>query len=114
MTGSGGPAPCLAPHGKAAIDGIPAILIDPKGDLANLLLTFPALRPEDFRAWINEDDARRKNVSPDDYAGQQAEAWQKGLASWGEDGPRGPRPPGAGRRGGDIQAADRGAPGAGP
>jgi len=88
MTGSGKTGLCLALIEEAAIDGIPAILIDPKGDLANLLLTFPALRPEDFRAWINEDDARRKNVSPDDYAGQQAEAWQKGLASWGEDGPR--------------------------
>jgi hypothetical protein len=88
MTGSGKTGLCLALIEEAAIDGIPAILIDPKGDLANLLLTFPALRPEDFRPWINEDDARRKNVSPDDYARQQAEAWQKGLASWGEDGAR--------------------------
>src|SRR6185503_17037079 len=79
---------CLALIEEAAIDGIPAILIDPKGDLANLLLTFPRLRPEDFRPWINEDDARRKNLSPDDYARQQAEQWQKGLASWGEDGAR--------------------------
>ncbi|HKA61796.1 MAG TPA: ATP-binding protein [Methylomirabilota bacterium] len=88
MTGSGKTGLCLALIEEAAIDGIPAILIDPKGDLANLLLTFPALRPEDFRPWINEDDARRKNVSPDDYARQQAELWQKGLASWGEDGAR--------------------------
>ena len=88
MTGSGKTGLCLALIEEAAIDGIPAILIDPKGDLANLLLTFPALRPEDFRPWINEDDARRKNVSPDEYARQQAELWQKGLASWGEDGAR--------------------------
>ena len=88
MTGSGKTGLCLALIEEAAIDSIPAILIDPKGDLANLLLTFPALRPEDFRPWINEDDARRKNVSPDDYARQQAETWQKGLASWGEDGAR--------------------------
>jgi hypothetical protein len=88
MTGSGKTGLCLALIEEAAIDGIPAILIDPKGDLANLLLTFPALRPEDFRPWINEDDARRKNVSPDDYARQQAEQWQKGLAAWGEDGAR--------------------------
>ena len=88
MTGSGKTGLCLALIEEAAIDGIPAILIDPKGDLANLLLTFPALRPEDFRPWINEDDARRKNVSPDDYARQQADLWQKGLASWGEDGAR--------------------------
>jgi hypothetical protein len=88
MTGSGKTGLCLALIEEAAIDGIPAILIDPKGDLANLLLTFPALRPGDFRPWINEDDARRKNLSPDDYARQQAELWQKGLASWGEDGAR--------------------------
>jgi len=88
MTGSGKTGLCLALIEEAAIDGIPAILIDPKGDLANLLLTFPALRPEDFRPWINEDDARRKNLSADDYARQQAEQWQKGLAAWGEDGAR--------------------------
>jgi hypothetical protein len=88
MTGSGKTGLCLALIEEAAIDGIPAILIDPKGDLANLLLTFPALRPEDFRPWVNEDDARRKNLSPDDYAREQALLWQKGLASWGEDGAR--------------------------
>ncbi|HZP38924.1 MAG TPA: ATP-binding protein [Methylomirabilota bacterium] len=88
MTGSGKTGLCLALIEEAAIDGIPAILIDPKGDLGNLLLTFPALRPEDFRPWINEDDARRKNLSPDDYARQQAEQWRKGLAAWGQDGAR--------------------------
>jgi hypothetical protein len=88
MTGSGKTGLCLALIEEAAIDGIPAILIDPKGDLANLLLTFPELRPEDFRPWVNEDDARRTNVSPDDYARQQAQQWQKGLAAWGEDGAR--------------------------
>jgi hypothetical protein len=88
MTGSGKTGLCLALIEEAAIDGIPAILIDPKGDLANLLLTFPGLKPEDFRPWVNEDDARRKNLSADDYARQQAELWQKGLASWGEDGAR--------------------------
>jgi len=88
MTGSGKTGLCLALIEEAAIDGVPAILIDPKGDLANLLLTFPGLRPEDFRPWVNEDDARRKNVPVDDYARQQAELWQKGLASWGEDGAR--------------------------
>ena len=88
MTGSGKTGLCLALIEEAALDGIPAILIDPKGDLANLLLTFPGLKPEDFRPWVNEDDARRKNLSVDDYARQQAELWHKGLASWGEDGAR--------------------------
>ena len=88
MTGSGKTGLCLALIEEAAIDGIPALLIDPKGDLANLLLTFPGLRPDDFRPWVNEDDARRKNLSADDYARQQAELWQKGLAAWGQDGAR--------------------------
>ncbi len=59
-------------------------LIDPKGDLANLLLTFPELEPEDFRPWIDEDDARRQGpVAPTSTPRQQAELWQKGLADWG-------------------------------
>ena len=60
MTGSGKTGLCLALLEEAAIDGIPAIVIDPKGDLANLLLTFPELKPEDFRPWVNEDDARKQ------------------------------------------------------
>lgn len=84
MTGSGKTGLCLALMEEAAIDGIPAILIDPKGDLGNLLLTFPELRPEDFRPWINEEDAQRKGLSPEAYAEQQSELWKKGLASWGE------------------------------
>ncbi len=88
MTGSGKTGLCLALLEEAAIDGIPAIIIDPKGDLGNLLLTFPALRGKDFAPWINEDEARKKGLSSDDYAAQQAEMWKKGLASWGQDGER--------------------------
>jgi hypothetical protein len=88
MTGSGKTGLCVALLEEAAIDGIPAILIDPKGDLANLALTFPQLRAEDFAPWINEDDARRKGITPADYAAQQAELWKKGLASWGQSGER--------------------------
>src|SRR5260370_28559189 len=88
MTGSGKTGLCLSLLEEAAIDGIPAIVVDPKGDLANLLLTFPELRPQDFRPWINEDDARRKGVPADDFAGQQADVWKKGLAGWGQDGAR--------------------------
>src|SRR5512137_1996616 len=60
MTGSGKTGLCISLIEEAAIDGIPAILIDPKGDLGNLLLTFPQLRGEDFLPWVNEDDARIK------------------------------------------------------
>jgi hypothetical protein len=88
MTGSGKTGLCLGLLEEAAIDGIPAIVIDPKGDLANLMLTFPQLRGEDFAPWVNEDDARKKGLSPADYATQQAEMWKKGLGDWGQSGER--------------------------
>src|SRR5512144_2063685 len=72
MTGSGKTGLCISILEEAAIDSIPAIAIDPKGDLANLLLTFPELRGQDFLPWINEDEARRKGLEPADYADQQA------------------------------------------
>src|SRR5512132_1199242 len=88
MTGSGKTGLCVALLEEAAIDGIPSIIIDPKGDLANLLLTFPDLKAEDFAPWVNEEDAQKKNVSPADFAAQQAEGWKKGLGEWGQDGDR--------------------------
>jgi len=88
MTGSGKTGLCLSLIEEAAIDGVPVIAIDPKGDLGNLLLTFPSLAAADFRPWIDEDEARRAGVSPDAFAAQQAQSWQKGLAEWGEDGAR--------------------------
>ena len=88
MTGSGKTGLCIGLLEEAAIDGIPALIIDPKGDLANLMLTFPQLRGEDFAPWINEDDARKKSLSPADYATQQAELWKKGLGDWGQSGER--------------------------
>ena len=88
MTGSGKTGLCLSLIEEAAIDNVPAILIDPKGDLCNLLLTFPQLRGEDFLPWINQDDARQKGLSPQDYAAKQADTWRKGLADWGQDGDR--------------------------
>jgi len=88
MTGSGKTGLCISLIEEAALDGVPTIAIDPKGDLTNLMLTFPDLRPEDFRPWVNEEDAAKKGVTPDAYAAQQAELWKNGLASWGEDGER--------------------------
>jgi hypothetical protein len=88
MTGSGKTGLCFDLIEEAAIDGIPAILIDPKGDLGNLLLTFPELQPEDFEPWVNADDARKKNLPIRDHAAQQAETWRKGLASWDQAGAR--------------------------
>ncbi len=82
MTGSGKTGLCLALLEEAAIDSIPAIVIDPKGDLANLLLTFPALKPEDFRPWVDPAEAERRGISPDQLAEQTAREWREGLADW--------------------------------
>lgn len=84
MTGSGKTGLCIALLEEAAMDSIPAIVIDPKGDISNLLLTFPDLAPGDFRPWINEDDAAKKGVTPDEFAARTAETWRKGLADWGQ------------------------------
>ena len=88
MTGSGKTGLCISLIEEAAIDGVPAVLIDPKGDLCNLLLTFPGLTAEEFLPWINQEEARLKNLTPEAYAQQQAELWKKGLASWGQDSSR--------------------------
>lgn len=85
MTGSGKTGLCVGLLEEAAIDGIPAIVIDPKGDLANLMLTFPEMRPEDFRPWVSQEEAGKKGLSVDEFARQQAEMWKKGLADWGQD-----------------------------
>jgi hypothetical protein len=88
MTGSGKTGLCIGLLEEAAIDGIPALIIDPKGDLANLMLNFPQLRGEDFAPWVNEDDARKKGLTPADYATQQADMWKNGLGDWGQSGER--------------------------
>jgi len=85
MTGSGKTGLCIGLLEEAAIDGIPAIIVDPKGDLPNLLLTFPDLEPKDFLPWVNEEDAQKKGLSIEEYAEQQASLWKKGLADWGQD-----------------------------
>jgi hypothetical protein len=82
MTGSGKTGLCLALLEEAAIDGIPALIIDPKGDLGNLLLAFPELRPADFQPWIDPQEAVRKGCSVEEYAKQTADTWKKGLADW--------------------------------
>jgi hypothetical protein len=88
MTGSGKTGLCLALLEEALLDGIPALIIDPKGDLADLLLTFPDLRPEDFAPWVDADEARKQGSSIEAFAAAQAERWKKGLAEWSQDGDR--------------------------
>jgi len=84
MTGSGKTGLCISLLEEAAIDGIPCVMIDPKGDLSNLLLQFPDLAPEDFRRWLNADEAEQKGVTADEYARQLAERWKAGLLETGQ------------------------------
>lgn len=88
MTGSGKTGLCLALLEEAAMDGVPLIAIDPKGDIGNALLTFPNLTADEFKPWVNTDDARRKGISVDEFASQQAQLWQKGLGDWGQSAAR--------------------------
>ncbi len=83
MTGSGKTGLCVTLLEEAALSGLPAILIDPKGDIANLLLQFPELQPADFQPWVNVDEARRAKLSVEAHAAQTAERWRAGLAQWG-------------------------------
>ncbi|MGH1362765.1 MAG: helicase HerA domain-containing protein [Calditrichia bacterium] len=88
MTGSGKTGLCIGLLEEAAIDNIPAIIIDPKGDMGNLLLGFPGLSKKEFLPWVNPDEASQKNLSTEEFADKQAALWKKGLAGWGQDGKR--------------------------
>ena len=84
MTGSGKTGLGVGILEEAAMDNIPVIAIDPKGDLGNLMLTFPDLKPASFRPWINTHQASNNGQTPDEYAAAQAALWKKGLAEWGQ------------------------------
>lgn len=83
MTGSGKTGLCVGILEEAALEGIPAIIIDPKGDLTNLLLHFPDLAPADFQPWVDPESARRDGKTIEQFAAETAENWKTGLAGWG-------------------------------
>lgn len=83
MTGSGKTGLCICMLEEAALDKVPAIIIDPKGDITNHLLHFPNLEASDFEEWINIDDARRKKQTVKEYSEKVAELWKNGLENWG-------------------------------
>ncbi len=85
MTGSGKTGMCIDLLEEAALQGIPALLIDPKGDITNHLLHFPNLEPSDFAPWIDPDQARREGISIEELAENTAELWQEGLVKWDID-----------------------------
>jgi hypothetical protein len=83
MTGSGKTGLCVDILEEAALNNIPALLIDPKGDIANLLLHFPELRPQDFEPWVDADQARREGKTVAQVSADVADLWRGGLAKWG-------------------------------
>ncbi|MET0577198.1 MAG: helicase HerA-like domain-containing protein, partial [Ilumatobacteraceae bacterium] len=83
MTGSGKTGLGVVLIEEVLRSGLPALLIDPKGDLTNLCLTFPELAPADFRPWIDDAQAKAAGQTPDDFAAAQATSWKDGLAGWG-------------------------------
>ncbi len=88
MTGSGKTGLGISLLEEAAIDSIPALIVDPKGDLGNLLLTFPDLQAADFAPWLHAEDAQRAGLSVEEFAARQATSWREGLAQWDQDGQR--------------------------
>ncbi|RME06828.1 MAG: DUF87 domain-containing protein, partial [Anaerolineae bacterium] len=83
MTGSGKTGLCMDLLEEAALQGIPALMIDPKGDITNALLHFPDLSPADFRPWVDLEAARRSGRSPEQLAAEIAKTWREGLRRWG-------------------------------
>ncbi|MBL8197572.1 MAG: DUF87 domain-containing protein [Chromatiales bacterium] len=84
MTGSGKTGLGIDLIEEAAIDRVPVIALDPKGDLGNLLLGFPELRGSDFEPWVDARAAETAGQSVAEFAAAQAETWRKGLADWGQ------------------------------
>jgi hypothetical protein len=85
MTGSGKTGLCIDLLEEAALNHIPALMIDPKGDITNTLLHFPNLLPQDFQPWVNPDQARRAGKSLEQAAQEAAQLWKQGLSDWGID-----------------------------
>lgn len=82
MTGSGKTGLCIGLLEEAALNGLPALMIDPKGDITNSLLHFPDLLPQDFLPWVNPDQARREGKTIQQAANDTALTWKQGLAAW--------------------------------
>lgn len=78
MTGSGKTGLGVGLLEEAAIDGVPAIVVDPKGDLANLALTFPTPTAEALAPWL----------APGEDAAATAAGLTAAWAASGQDGAR--------------------------
>lgn len=88
MTGSGKTGLGVVALEEALLSNIPCLVIDPKGDMGNLLLNFPNFQPDDFRPWVDEGEARRQDQTVDEFAAATADTWKNGLDGWGITGDR--------------------------
>ncbi len=84
MTGSGKTGLGVGIIEEAAIDNIPSIIIDPKGDMGNLCLTDPEFSPKSFEPWVS-DEAQNKEQDISSYAEKIASMWQNGVESAHQD-----------------------------
>ena len=84
MTGSGKTGLGIGMIEEAAMDNIPVIAIDPKGDLGNLLLTFPSFKADDFQPWVNPQEAANRGETVEQLAAGQAKLWKNGIGQWGQ------------------------------
>jgi len=83
MTGSGKTGLGIGLIEEALIDGLPTMIIDPKGDISNLVLAFPDANPSDFAAWVSAEEAAEKGIDTPTLAAQVAQRWKSGWAEWG-------------------------------
>jgi hypothetical protein len=83
MTGSGKTGLAITIMEEALLNGIPCFILDPKGDMGNLLLNFPDFSTSDFKPWIDEAEAERQGVTPDQLATDTANTWKEGLVAAG-------------------------------
>lgn len=83
MTGSGKTGLAVVLLEEALLAGIPALIIDPKGDMANLALTFPDLAPASFQPWVNPSEAQAEGITVEQLAEKTAAGWRDGLAAQG-------------------------------
>ena len=82
MTGSGKTGLGVIMLEEVLLQGVPVLILDPKGDIGNLLLHFPELKPEDFQPWVDPDEARREGTTVEDLAANISSVWRKGLKEW--------------------------------
>ena len=83
MTGSGKTGLAVIALEEAARSGIPTLVIDPKGDMGNLLLRFPNLEGSEFERWVDPAKARERGISVPELAAEEASNWLEGLSGWG-------------------------------